>query len=59
MTEIEKRKEILKQRRDKEKEGKGRSQIWKKKKRQRRSLGRVATGKGKDLWVKMWTDRGI
>lgn len=60
MTEIEKRKEILKQRRDKEKVGKGRSQIWgKKKKRQRRSPGRVAIGKGKDLWAKMWTDRGI
>ena len=35
MTEIEKRKEILKQRRDKEKVGKGRSQIWGKKKKDR------------------------
>jgi len=47
VTEIEMKKEIVKQRRDKEKEGKERSQIWKKTKRQRRSHGGVAIRKGK------------
>ena len=47
VTEIDMRKEIVKQRRDKKKEGKQRSQIWKKPKRQRRSHGGVAIRKGK------------